>query len=540
MSSNNLTANPDVSVAAQLYPAERGVERSARTTLLTLGLCALILVPTLAYRMTVDQGIFAYMGSQVLEGRWPYLSTWESDYPGLMFLQAIEILLFGKSIVMFRLFDCLFQLGSAYFIYRITYRVGTRRAGAVLAAVLFCLIYQGYGPWNTAQREGFALFFVLAGFCLFFTAERRPAVITGLAIGLGLGMALLIKPTVLALSLFYLPLVFELRNRDAWKSLLSVFAGGIAPMAAVLTFYWIQGGLRELYEACVLFQYTYTTLLRNDASLPAYWLSKARRLGANAVWLPVVYAPFLVWGAERRHRVMLFLAYLGSLYAVFVQGTFAGYHYLPGLAIGAILIGNMCSQASDFLFKQRRLPVVGKAWMLRDVAVAALILLALVVYIKPTTIRNFVSLRFLERPLPNEYRNGNVFDVTEDYDVADYLKSRTEPSEPIQVWGYETLVYYLAERRAASRFQMTTPLVMRTAGQSLSPLQQKWRQEFMNDMIQKRPKYVAVVRNDNWWWAPDNKSSEELLNDFPEWKSFIDIHYRLEHTIGKFLLYQRL
>lgn len=540
MSSNNLTANPDVSVAAQLYPAERGVERSAGTTLLTLGLCALILVPTLAYRMTVDQGIFAYMGSQLLEGRWPYLSTWESDYPGLMFLQAIEILLFGKSIVMFRLFDCLFQLGSAYFIYRITYRVGTRRAGAVLAAVLFCLIYQGYGPWNTAQREGFALFFVLAGFWLFFTAERRRAIITGLAIGLGLGMALLIKPTVLALSLFYLPLVFELRNRDAWKSLLSVVAGGVAPVAAVLAFYWIQGGLRELYEACVLFQYTYTTLLRTDASLPAYWLSKARRLGANAVWLPVVYAPFLLWGAERRHRVMLFLGYLGSLYAVFVQGTFAGYHYLPGLAIGAILIGNMSSQVSDLLFKQRRFPIIGKAWMLRDVAVAALILLALVVYIKPTTIRNFVSLRFLERPLPNEYRNGNVFDVTEDYDVADYLKSRTEPSEPIQVWGYETLVYYLAERRAASRFQMTTPLVMRTAGQSLSPLQQKWRQEFMNDMMQQRPRYVAVVRNDNWWWAPNNKSSEELLNDFPEWKGFIDSHYRLEHTIGKFLLYQRL
>ena len=126
MSSNNLTAKHDVSVATEFYPAER-VERSAKTTLLTLALCALILVPTLAYRMTVDQGIFAYMGSQVLEGRWPYLNTWESDYPGLMFLQAFEILLFGKSIVMFRLFDCLVQLGSAYFIYRITCRVGSRR-----------------------------------------------------------------------------------------------------------------------------------------------------------------------------------------------------------------------------------------------------------------------------------------------------------------------------------------------------------------------------------------------------------------------------
>lgn len=540
MSSNNLTANHDVSVATEFYPAERGVERSAKTTLLTLALCALILVPTLAYRMTVDQGIFAYMGSQVLEGRWPYLNTWESDYPGLMFLQAFEILLFGKSMVMFRLFDCLFQLGSAYFIYRITCRVGSRRAAAVLAAVLFCLIYQGYGPWNTAQREGFALFFVLAGFWLYFTSDRRSAVITAFCIGLALGIATLIKPTLLALSLFYLPLVPELRNRVAWKSFMSACAGYAGPVAAVLVFYWIQGGLRELYEACVVFQYTYTTLLRNNASLLAYWLSKASRLGANAAWLPVVYGPFLLWGAERHNRVMLYLAYVGSVYAVFVQGTFAGYHYLPGLAIGAILIGNMCSQVSEFLFRQRRFPVMVKAWMLRDVAVGGIIVLAMVVYIKPGTIRNFVSLQFLQRPLPNEYRNGDVFDVTEDYDVADYLKSRTEPNEPIQVWGYETLVYYLAERHAASRFQMTTPLVMRVPGQSLSPMQQKWRQEFMNDVMQHRPKYIAVVRNDKWWWAPDNKSSEELLSDFPEWKGFIESHYRLEHTVGKFLLYQRL
>ena len=49
----------------------------------------------------------------------------------------------------------------------------TGRAAGLLAAVLFCLIYQGYGPWNTAQREGFALLFVLAGYWLYSPRERR-------------------------------------------------------------------------------------------------------------------------------------------------------------------------------------------------------------------------------------------------------------------------------------------------------------------------------------------------------------------------------
>ena len=151
-------------------------------TAIVMSICALLLSPTLSFRMGVDQGVFAYMGAELLEGRWPYISTWESDFPGLVFLQALEIALFGKSIVMFRLFDFIFQLGNCYLIYRIACRVSSRAAGYLAAATL-CLLYQGYGPWNTAQREGFAIFFILLGFWLYLTAERRPAVLTAIGIG---------------------------------------------------------------------------------------------------------------------------------------------------------------------------------------------------------------------------------------------------------------------------------------------------------------------------------------------------------------------
>ena len=238
-----------------------------RWTALTLILCALILAPTLAYRMAVDQGVFAYIGAEILEGRWPYLDTWESDYPGLMFLQAAVIFLFGKSIFMFRFFDCLIQLGSAYLIYRIAYRVGSDRAAALLGAALFCLVYQGYGTWNTAQREGFGLFFILLGYRLYLTAERRSVLSTALGIGLGMGIAALIKPTLVALSAFYAPLLLQLRSRQAWKALLTALVGALTPTAVVLIFYWIHGGLYQMYEACVLYQSTYTARLRGDGTV---------------------------------------------------------------------------------------------------------------------------------------------------------------------------------------------------------------------------------------------------------------------------------
>jgi len=181
-------------------------------------------------------------------------------------------------------------------------------------------------------------------------------------------------------------------------------------------------------------------------------------------------------------------------------------------------------------------------WRLPAQLVLAQVVLAAAAlfYMRNAPIRNLVTLQFLKPPAPNEFRNQTVFDFTESFDVATYLRERTRPDQPIQVWGYESLVYYLADRLASSRFQTTHPLVMRVPGGGLTPMQRRWRAEFMNDVATRPPVYVAVVRQDNWWWAPEERTSEELLNDFPEWKSVIERDYALERTIGRFLVYRRL
>ena len=508
-------------------------------TAAVLAVCAVVLAPTLAFRMGVDQGVFAYMGAALLEGKWPYLQTWESDFPGLVFLQAGEILVFGRSGVAFRFFDLLVQLASAYLIFRMATRTGGRVAGLV-AAVLFCLIYQGYGPWNTAQRDGFGLLFILAGFWLYFTAERRQPVLTAAFIGLGLGVAFLIKPTLLALSLLYAPLVKHLRSGRGLTLAATAAAALIAPAAVVIAAYWVAGGLTEMYEACVAYQSIYTARLRGTAPFWTIWLQRAGHLGLNAWVLLVAYVPFLFWRHDREARLMLWLGYVGSVYAVWVQGTFAGYHYLPGLAIGSILIGSMFSLVAGRMLNGMEIRL-GRSRVSATVLVAvALMIAASFVYMRKAPIREFASLRFLGPPVANEFRIDPVFDFTESYEVAAYLRQRTRPEDSIQIWGYESLVYYLAERDAASRFQMTHPLVMRIPGQPLTPMQERWRAEFISDLTKRPPAYIAVVRGDRWWWAPEERTSEELLNDFPEWKALIEQHYALDHTIGRYLVFRRV
>ncbi len=509
---------------------------------LVLAVCALVLAPTLAYRVGVDQGVFAYMGAGLLRGEWPYMHSWEADFPGLMFLQAAEIFVFGKSIAMFRLFDVLFQLGTAWFVFRIADRL-SGRVGATVAAILYCLIYQDYGPWNTAQREGFSLPFVLAGFWMTLTADKRSPWVTAAIIGLGMGLAITIKPTILALALFYLPLVTQLRTRRAVALVLVAGAWLAAPSVAFIAIYWTLGGLTQMYEALVSYQPIYTARLRGQEPLLAYWLQKLGSLGRNAVVLPIVYAPFLFQGTARRERFMVWLAFAGSVYSVFVQGTFAGYHYLPGMALGAILVGDLFSTVSAWMLGRFHTLVpmdAVRAQRIQRVLATLMLAVAAVFYMREAPLQDFVTGHFLNPPRANEFRNNTVFDYTESYELAAYLRERTQPNQPVQVWGYESLVYYLADRSAASRFQMTHPLVMRVPGESLTPMQQRWRAEFVGDIERRQPPYVAVVQHDNWWWAPDKQTSEELLDDFPEWKHMIERDYALETTIGRFLVYRRI
>ena len=516
-------------------PTEASLGPPRGTWLAVLGACALILAPTLGYRMGLDQGVFAYLGAELLEGRWPYLETWDHSFPGLAFLQSLEIALLGRSIAAFRLFDFCVTLASAALIFRIGWWLGAR-AGAGLGACTFALIYQGYGAWNTAQREGFGLCLLLLGFWGFLTWGRRRPALTAAGVGLAFGAAVAIKPTLAMFALAYAPLL----RRPRVPVLL---AGGFAaalPAAVFVVLYAVRGGLPDLFEACIAFQ----TEVYVDRLQDLGWVDRLSRLGLQSWGIAIVCAPFVLRGRDpqRSARAMLYLGYLAVVAAVAMGGTFAGYHYLPGLGIGAILLGNVYAQVVEGFARGRSVRFAGvrveAAWGL----VVAAVLAALPIYVDGASLQRLVTGQFLADPAPGEFRistdAGTVFDFTEDFELAEYLRQRTRPSDRIQVWGHESLVYYLAERDAASRFQTSNPLVTLPADGVLTPMQSRWRAEFLRDLEARPPRYVVVTRNDHWWWAPGERSSEQLLDDFPEWKAWIRERTRLEGEVGRFLVYR--
>ena len=70
--------------------------------------------------------------------------------------------------------------------------------------------------------------------------------------------------------------------------------------------------------------------------------------------------------------------------------------------------------------------------------------------------------------------------------------------------------------------------------------QERWREEFMAAMRSMRPRFIVVTRGDRWWWAPDERTSEELIDDFPAFRDLIARRYERDREIGKYLVYRRI
>ena len=312
------------------------------------------------------------------------------------------------------------------------------------------------------------------------------------------------------------------------------------PAALTLALDARLGGLDELWEACVSYQPIYGSVLSHGEPFLLDWFHRLRSLGTNSAAMACLGpALWLLGPRDRRALEMLTFGYFGCVFAVLVQGTFAGYHYLPGLGLGAILLGVAFARALAWLeprvaraSPRLRLP---KPWLVA----LAVIALAVPVYVRVEPLRRLMSGSFLRPPTPAEYSNLPFFDFTESWRAADYIRARTTRADAIQIWGYESLTYFLADRRAASRFQTTTPLVLRSGGGALHPIQRRWRIEFIERVSSAAPPFVLVVRDGGWWWAPGKRGSDELLDDFPEFRRLLGESYERDVEIGRFVIYRR-
>jgi hypothetical protein len=159
--------------------AVASVQRRSRFRLIfsstTLAILASVLLfPSLFYPLARDQGVFAYVGSLILKGAWPYRDVWELKPPGIYYTYAAILGCGGHSIFAVRAFDLLAAAATVLLLRASLDRFVSREA-AWLGALLYAALYLRLGFWGMAQAESYANLWAAAALLLWLQASGVQA-----------------------------------------------------------------------------------------------------------------------------------------------------------------------------------------------------------------------------------------------------------------------------------------------------------------------------------------------------------------------------
>jgi hypothetical protein len=496
---------------------------------------------TLGWPHGLDQGLYSWVGSVILDGGVPYQDAWEIKGPLTYLVNALAQAVLGHNEWGIRLVDLLGLAAALAAAYRVASRVGGR-FGGWCAALLFFGLYGESGFWHTAQPDGwFAMLLLgvlaIAGRADFLLRGARWPAVAGALLGLGA----LLKPPY---ALFLLPLAVFLwmqRREPGTSPVRSAVAAGLGflvPVAAVLG--WLAahaGGLAAFAEI----QFQFNPSVYGAEASGAQW----KALSLFVLYTPAVLAcvPVFVVGvvtALARNRalgVMLALCAALAVLNVVLQAKYFSYHWHPVRAVLAVGSGMGLGVLAELWRAARTQGAEVRPLGVLLAATAVLTLgLALERPVRDvikwgTAVAGRRSWRLYYEQVGGPDKGGAGYLAIRE--AADYVAAHTEPDDRVLVWGFNVLMNYLADRRSPSRFGYNLAFTR----PARHPFLARYERELLADLEKSPPAYIVMSDRDQH--ALMERSSKDFLGDYPDLRRFVQTRFRLEAEVAGFEMWRR-
>jgi 4-amino-4-deoxy-L-arabinose transferase-like glycosyltransferase len=503
----------------------------------------LLVAPILTYPFGRDQGAFAAVADVIADGGLPYRDAWDTKPPGVYYLFWAGFAILGRSMFAARLFDVLWTLAAAVVLFLLGKRLLGRWAGA-FGALFFLTGYGlGFDYWGTSQCDGFASLPLALAAAATAAAERRRSPAWAAWCGVCVGIATVLKVTLGAFLLVPLlavvastsePVAGRLRRAAAY------LLGCLAVIALVVTLMWRAGGLHDMLYVLLEWDPRYAEL-RSRVPL-AIRIPKETFLflfGGQYVILKAIgiltvvgCCDLIVRSGASRLRWLVPGWALAALLGIYVQGKFFPYHWLPLLPPMGLLAGQ------GLMVLWRAIRMVGSRPLKCGAGAGlALILMSALGAGYWLNVRDRSGLRVggaSSRDVERRFGayGGGDFSFKADAEVASFLKEQSAPTDRVFIWGFESLVYFLADRRPASRFIHILPVVTQWS-------RSEARTDLLRDLDRSRPRYILVLHDDVFPWATGTiVDSATHLQAFPELTALLERDYTRVQRIEDFDIYE--
>jgi hypothetical protein len=517
-------------------------------------------LPNLRYPIGRDQATYCVIGQGLLRGQLLYRDLWDNKPPGIFYVYAVIVKIFGPVMWCVGAVDILWLLAISCCIFFFARRyLGT--PAAALAMVFNAVRHCRQGYIHAVQPEAFLMLCLFGAWFLLEgdSGVRGPkAGVRGLRCflaGLLMGAAFWLKYNAVAFFPFLLLVPFldfrpwdngtvrprlKIPGKDWLVRMLLVGVGFVLAIVGVLAYFRVAGAWPAMKEVqfevlprygAKVFHWDFAFLvwaLRQSQFHLGFWTEIMAALGLLVAW--------------RRREVAWFapilLMALAGYIAAAMQGRFHAYYFETCYPFFSMFWGYVCVKTWEgFQFLRRAFE--RHRWRLAR-AMLWLVLAGMVASLLPEeSVRIAQQYRFLGDWWRNPEASYRVYwwqlPLDKLYDqlrVINYLKRDSAPDDQVYVWGTAPLINFLAQRRNPSRFVSNLALISTWGPGS-------WRQELVRTLETKRPRYVVVVRNDEIPTVSYTMmDSEQYLRVYPALADLLKRQYQPAANLGDFEVYR--
>lgn len=526
------------SIFAEVKSSSRS--RNALIFLLFLGALVFQMLQSLGF----DNSIMHAMAYQWWAfDRLPYLGTWDQNFPGIVYVHYLGILLSGPNEYGFRMLDILAHAINAYLAYRILRHWLSDRV-AIGAGIVGIALYYSGGTYLAGQRDAFAATgILLAVLILLHSREpgQRQTSLYNFISGFGLAFALSIRPTYVLFAAIVTCCLWRYTPAGLKNALYLVLGGVLGTLVCFYPFITDPTAFDAFIQACYQFNVDiYGTTKYNLPILRA--LRQPPELLNNLAMLTLVFCAFPSIASKlraegfrtkliqdcvriptRREWIMLALLYLSLRIPIWLMGKFMVYHYEPTLIVMSAGMAIGCAGIANYLSGKRRLAF----W----VGIVAFYLICLPWPLISTATRSIID-DSSEGMLRSTYltQGPEGHGVKEEMWLAGYLNQKGD-SESVTFFTIQGAPAWRVHRPLSSRFHTFFALGMRKPDGGFTDYQRAWHKEVANSLTSRKPKYVVVGVNPPT--APFiERAPVFLLPEIPEIKQALDKNYVKDTMIG--------
>jgi hypothetical protein len=502
---------------------------------------AILLVLTFSYGR--DQGIYAMVARAILDGQLPYRDAFDFKPPGIFVVYAAARALFGSAQIGIRLIEAAGLSAMAVGMVHLTRTEwGDGRIGLV-AAALALVVHAQLDFWHTAQPESFGGMLTILGLVLALRAHRaassRRAWLLWVLVGLTFGLAGCMKPPLAGQgAVVALLSTASKRSAERWVPIAGTALGGVAAVSAFVLWFGARGALDDAYRVLLVYTPHYTAIgWEGQSASELSWLGVREWFLRYSLVLPVglvVLAVFRPTASERRGVVVLVALCLLQIAGVVMQAKFFPYHYGAIWPLTALLAA--LGWWKLFTWARRR---AESGWMAALVMAAFMALSALRsatsqvpgTFVSRSELRIGIAVGDPDPSLVDALATVADVDAGHNRRVAAFIAESTEPNDHILVWGFEPVIYDMADRSPSTRYLYNVP--QRTAW-SRSQAQG----EMMADLAAYPPAAIVVEHGDVFPWVTSSyDDSAQSLAQFPELSRLLRSDYALAAVIADFDVY---